>query len=170
MSALVVVLIVVGTLVIGLISFAAWMRRGERASDPPNARTTCTFFGGDSYSLPNEGEVEVRGEGLMEALTSALKQRGATANDPGLTEYSRDLRVRFGSSDTYLQLGFVGDDGYDWVLTALDPSSGGPCSTDVLPAIDAALRSLLGIRDITWHRREAFLRGDLGTGKPSPLD
>lgn len=170
MSVLVVILIIVGALVTGLTALAAWLRRGEHAPDPPNARTTCTFFGGESYSRPNEGEGEVRGQGLMTALTSALKQRGVAASEPGMTEHSWDLRARFGSSDTYVQLGFVGDDGYDWVLTASDPSSGGPCSIDVLQTIDAALRSLSGIREITWHRREAFLRGDRSTSKPSPLD
>ena len=47
--------------------------------------------------------------------------------------------------------------------------TGAPPAAEILPPLDAALRSLAGIHDIAWHRRERFLAGDLGTAAPHPL-
>lgn len=160
--------------VMGLVAFGFWVNRGEGRPDVPGVRTLANFRGGTAYVLPSEQEASadngygVFGEGLIKALASALASSGFQVDAPSMDDSGWGVTLRRGDLRAYVHLGRVEDEGWEWVLHVVDPSGGGPCRPEVLPPVDAALKSLPGLTDILWYHRDRFTRGE-PTAASSPL-
>jgi hypothetical protein len=152
-------LVLAGAVLFALVALGVWARRGELQPDPPGVRTLCTFSGDDED-----------GARLLGGIAGELRMRGATTDDPSQdSDLIWSLAVHHEGAASDLQLAHVEADDYDWVLTAVDPSSGGPCARALLPVLAAVLSSL-AVRDVVWHRRDLFARNDYSSARPTPLD
>jgi hypothetical protein len=139
-----------------------WTRRGEARPDAPGVQSACTFRGGGRYLTAEEKALEaeqgslVLGEGILTALTAALRGLGVDMGEPDADDKGWGVRARLGRRSAYLQLWRdLGDD--DWILVVLDPSSGGPGPDELLPVVGRALGTLAGIEGVIWHPRERLL-------------
>ncbi len=171
----VVVVVVLGGLAV-LLGLGAWSRRGETKGDPPGVRSVCSFAGGHGYVTDEEREAAedagpgAFGEGILRAMLPSLASQGATLGEPDMDDYGWAVTVTVDGVSGYVVVGYVGDPDADWLVTVVDPSSGGPPARDVLPVVDNALRSLDGVTHIAWHARHLHMAGDDSSGRPTPVD
>ena len=150
-----------GVLMLALFGFAAWTRRGEGRVDRPNERTCATFRApGEPTLVPGEPA----GSALARRLHAALVARGTEPDAVSLGEHG----WTFATPDAHVELVPTEDDA--WAITILDPSSGGPGAIAMARAIDEALRTLEGVKNVRWHARESFDPFDLDGGHAHPTD
>jgi hypothetical protein len=162
-----------------LIMFLAyWSRRGQGRPDLPSSRTIAVFTGAEQYVAAAEEAVAEQngpgelGAGLMTALAAAINAGEARADEPDADDYGWGTFVKVAAAEAYVRIGVSQHSdasGYNWIVH-VDSRNGGPGAPEVLPFIDAALRSLTGVRDLAWHRRERFGVGDTSGGSASPID
>lgn len=150
---LLVCLLVAGVAFGGLLAVGFYVRRGEARPDAGGVRSVAMFRGGRAL----EGEVEAAedvgpGEGALRAIVARLEASGVTTTSFGDDEQSWGVHVERAGHAAYLLLAMRDDD--EWLLWVLDPSSGGAGPRELLPIIDAALREIHELDEITWKRRE----------------
>jgi hypothetical protein len=172
-----IIALLVGLPIAGLVVLALWSRRGERRADATGVRTLATFGGGARYVLATERQAQRQsgepvGEALLQAVAGELRQLGLSVTEVDQHEsFGWAAHIERGGAKAYLLLGERPDGEHKWVLSVQDPSSGGPGPRSLLGAIDAALKRLAELRDITWHSRQCFDRGDeVSTAASSPID
>jgi hypothetical protein len=159
----VVVLVILGGLVAFVMVLGVWTRRGEAKPDAPGVQTACTFRGGGRYMTAEEKALEaeqgslVLGEGIVTALTDALRGLGVGMGEPDADDMGWGVRARLGQRSAYLQVWRDVGDADDWILVVRDPSSGGPGPAELPPVVGRALGTLAGIEGVIWHPRERLL-------------
>lgn len=153
-----------------------WFRGGEAKTDPPSRRTVALVRGVADMAPADEDEDE-----RESAELSAAPGRGALLR----------LRRTFVSSAS----GPVGSPGFEhpfwelnWeastgavcvrVCAGPEPSSflvwavtlrGGPADPESVQRLAELLRAAFG-DDVTWHRRQDVVRGDLARGSATPKE
>src|SRR4051812_33121197 len=131
---------------VGLVGLAIWSRRGEGRPDRRGVRTVCRFSGGARYMTDEERADESgstsHGEGVVTALAAALGTADVTTTTPDADDVGWAVRASLGRHKAYLQVLHIEEEGDVWVLLVIDPSSGGPGSTQLLPLVDKSIRTL----------------------------
>ncbi|MBA3819316.1 MAG: hypothetical protein H0X17_10520 [Deltaproteobacteria bacterium] len=165
---------VVAAFVLAMAFGGWWSRRSEGAGDGPDRRTIATFAGGAPYATEAERAARREagpyplGEGILAALAAELRRRGLGTSAIDARDYAVDMRLTLEAQAAVLVLGAIGD--HAWTLS-VDAQGGGPGPRDLLPHVDAALRSLDGISELKWHRRRAVgATGPEAATADSPLD
>jgi hypothetical protein len=162
-----------------LVKFMAyWSRRGQGRPDLPSSRTIAVFAGAEQYvAAAEEAEAEQNGpgeigKGLITALAAAINATAARADEPDADDCGWGTFVKVAAAEAYVLIGVSEHSdasGYNWIVQ-VNSRNGGPGAPEVLPFVDAALRSLTGVRNLAWHRRERFDVGDTSGGSASPID
>ncbi|MDQ3367484.1 MAG: hypothetical protein M3680_18850, partial [Myxococcota bacterium] len=96
-----------------------------------------------------------------------LRRRGLGTSAIDGSDHGVDMRVTLEAKAAVLVLGATGVP--EWTLR-VDAQGGGPGPRELLPHVDAALRSLDGIAQLAWHRRRAAgATGPQEAASDSPL-
>jgi hypothetical protein len=116
-------------------------------AEPP--KPYATFEGGHTYATADEKlRIETDGpsacgEGMLLAIVDALRAKGAQTNPIEPESYGYMTVVGVGGEDVVLRVGSWGRE-FEWTLYVESPSG------KVAPEIDAALRSLVDVRNVKW--------------------
>ncbi len=112
------------------------------------------------------------GKGVLTHLRPRLTAAGLEPGDVLTEDWGALLEVSAQGERFCVCSGFRGE---DWVITVTGrqgpraPLRDSAPLRRLLTAVDAALRGLAGIADLSWHRADAWDRGDEDHGTVEPL-
>ena len=126
-------------------AFSLWSRRGEKRPDRPGEKSVAIFHGGEKWAEDPAA--------LATALAEALRKRGAAVDEPAADDPGWGMIATLRGERAYVLVARTEEeDALTWILRVVDPNSGGPGPSALIPIVDESLRAL-DVKDVAWQRR-----------------